>query len=127
MNVSEQLIREIVTKVLQEAGGITAPQMERQVDPSGIIGIKTSTVPLQPFEGRNDVLLAIMGKIISGSLPAAKPRWSPNTKAADTAKATFADDSENRRRPCPLPAGRGPGRGRERSGVNYERQRTADP
>ena len=48
MNVSEQLIREIVTKVLQEAGGITAPQMERQVDPSGIIGIKTSTVPLQP-------------------------------------------------------------------------------
>ena len=57
MNVSEQLIREIVTKVLQEAGGITAPQMERQVDPSGIIGIKTSTVPLQPFEGRNDVLL----------------------------------------------------------------------
>ena len=57
MNVSEQLIREIVTKVLQEAGGITAPQMERQGDPSGIIGIKTSTVPLQPFEGRNDVLL----------------------------------------------------------------------
>lgn len=58
MNVSEQLIREIVTKVLQEAGGLTAtPQMERQVDPSGIIGIKTSTVPLQPFEGRNDVLL----------------------------------------------------------------------
>ena len=57
MNVSEQLIREIVTKVLQEAGGITAPQMERQVDPSGIIGIKTSTVPLQPFEGREDVRL----------------------------------------------------------------------
>ena len=58
MNVSEQLIREIVTKVLQEAGGLTAaPAMERQVDPSGIIGIKTSTVPLQPFEGRQDVLL----------------------------------------------------------------------
>ena len=58
MNVSEQLIREIVTKVLQEAGGLTAgPGFEKHVDPSGIIGIKTSTVPLQPFEGREDVRL----------------------------------------------------------------------
>ena len=57
MNVSEQLIRDIVMKVLQEAGGVTAPAMERQVDPSGIIGIKTSTVPLMPFEGREDVRL----------------------------------------------------------------------
>lgn len=58
MNVSEALIREIVTKVLQESGGLTAaPGFEKHVDPSGIIGIKTSTVPLQPFEGREDVRL----------------------------------------------------------------------
>lgn len=57
MNVSEELIRVIVTKVLQEAGGLTCPDMERQVDPSGIIGIKTSSVRLEPFEGREDVRL----------------------------------------------------------------------
>lgn len=56
MNVSEELIREIVSKVLQEAAG-NKPDMERQVDPSGIIGIKTSSVQLEPFEGRNDVRL----------------------------------------------------------------------
>lgn len=56
MNVSEELIRQIVTKVLAEAGGCSSG-MQRQVDPSGIIGIKTETVPLNSFEGRNDVLL----------------------------------------------------------------------
>lgn len=51
MNVSEELIREIVTKVLEEAAGAAAkPCCERQVDPSGIIGIKTSTVRCEPFE-----------------------------------------------------------------------------
>ena len=57
MNVSEALIRDIVLKVLQEAGGCSCG-MQRQVDPSGIIGIKTNTVPLEPFEGRDDVRLA---------------------------------------------------------------------
>ena len=57
MNVSEALIREIVSKVLQEAAGGAKPDMERQVDPSGIIGIKTSSVKLEPFEGRDDVRL----------------------------------------------------------------------
>ncbi len=56
MNISEALLREIVEKVLAEtvSGG---PGFEKQVDPSGIIGIKTSTVPLEPFEGRSDVML----------------------------------------------------------------------
>lgn len=57
MNVSENLICEIVRKVLEESadgrGGC-----RRQVDPSGVIGIKTDTVELKPFEGRNDVRLA---------------------------------------------------------------------
>ena len=56
MNISEALIREIVEKVLTEAVA-KAPAMERQVDPSGIIGIKTSSVELEPFEGRSDVRL----------------------------------------------------------------------
>lgn len=56
MNISESLIREIVEKVLAETVGKSAG-MERQVDPSGIIGIKTSSVELEPFEGRSDVLL----------------------------------------------------------------------
>ncbi|MBS7225755.1 MAG: cupin domain-containing protein [Clostridiaceae bacterium] len=56
MNISEALIREIVEKVLAESvsGGCG---FEKQVDPSGIIGIKTNSVELVPFEGRSDVLL----------------------------------------------------------------------
>ncbi len=50
MNVSEELIREIVSKVLLEAGGLSEPDFEKHVDPSGIIGIKTSTVKCEPFE-----------------------------------------------------------------------------
>ena len=57
MNISEALIRENVEKVLSETTQKAGPGFEKQVDPSGIIGIKTSTVPLQPFEGRSDVLL----------------------------------------------------------------------
>lgn len=39
MNISEELIRQIVTKVLQEAGGLCQPAFEKHVDPSGIISI----------------------------------------------------------------------------------------
>ena len=58
MNVSEELIREIVAKVLQEsvAGGAPKPDFEKHVDPSGIIGIKTSTVKCEPF-GQDGVTL----------------------------------------------------------------------
>jgi len=56
MNISENLIREIVLKVMEEAGGSQC-SCQRQVDPSGIIGIKTATVELDPFEGRKDVKL----------------------------------------------------------------------
>lgn len=58
MNMSEALIREIVEKVLAEAmTDRPGDGFEKQVDPSGIIGIRTSTVPLEPFEGRQDVRL----------------------------------------------------------------------
>lgn len=53
MNISEELIREIITKVLQEAvQGTTQPDpgFEKHIDPSGIIGIKTSTVKCEPFQ-----------------------------------------------------------------------------
>ena len=44
MNVSEALIREIVTKVLEESAGKgSKPEFEKHIDPSGIIGIKTSS------------------------------------------------------------------------------------
>ena len=39
MNVSEALIREIVTKVLEESAGKGGkPEFEKHIDPSGIIG-----------------------------------------------------------------------------------------
>ena len=51
MNVSEELIREIVTKVLEESAGKgSKPEFEKHIDPSGIIGIKTSTVKCEPFQ-----------------------------------------------------------------------------
>ena len=56
MNISEQLIRDVIVKVLQESG-LCGCECQRQVDPSGIIGIKTSTVKLEPVEGREDVKL----------------------------------------------------------------------
>lgn len=43
MNVSEELIRDIVTRVLKEAGAAPC-SCQRQVDPSGIIGIDRKSV-----------------------------------------------------------------------------------
>ena len=57
MNVSEELIRESVTKVIQAAAaGESKEDFEKHVDPSGIIGIKTSTVKCEPF-GQEGVTL----------------------------------------------------------------------
>lgn len=53
MNISEELIREIITKVVESAvQGQKQPDcgFEKIVDPSGIIGIKTSTVKCEPFQ-----------------------------------------------------------------------------
>ena len=59
MNVSEQMLREIVTEVIQglaarrpESGGFT-----KVVDPSGIILIKSETVKCEPFQGEPGVRL----------------------------------------------------------------------
>jgi len=51
MTISEKLIREITEMVLREAmmEG-SAVGFEKHVDPSGIIGIRTSTVECEPFE-----------------------------------------------------------------------------
>ena len=57
MNISESLIRDIVLQVLEQTKNSSKPAFEKHVDPSGIIGVKTSTVKLEPFSGRNDVLL----------------------------------------------------------------------
>jgi ethanolamine utilization protein EutQ len=59
MNVSEELIRTIVEQVIKEAQGsqCCGCGFEKVVDPSGIIGIKTSTVQMEPFNGREDVVL----------------------------------------------------------------------
>lgn len=50
MNISESLIRDIVERVLREAVESEKAPFEKHVDPSGIIGIKTSTVKCKPFE-----------------------------------------------------------------------------
>ncbi|WP_312642414.1 cupin domain-containing protein [Hydrogenoanaerobacterium sp.] len=49
MNVSEQLIREIVEKVLLETQGNKA-SFEKHVDKSGVLVVKTETVKTEPFE-----------------------------------------------------------------------------
>jgi ethanolamine utilization protein EutQ len=53
MNISEELIREIIAKVLESAvqgNKKEDPGFEKYVDPSGIIGIRTATVKCEPFE-----------------------------------------------------------------------------
>jgi len=56
MNLSEDLIRAIVEQVIRETQKNEC-DFQKQVDPSGVIGIKTSTVKLEPFADRKDVLL----------------------------------------------------------------------
>lgn len=56
MNISEKLLSTIVKQVVSQLQN-TQGEFQKQVDPSGIIGIKSSTVELEPFEGRDDVLL----------------------------------------------------------------------
>ena len=48
MNVSEELIRSIVEKVIAETASAGKCGFQKQVDPSGVIGVKTSTVELEP-------------------------------------------------------------------------------
>ena len=52
MNVSEELIREIVQKVLEESTAKQAPAEDfvKEKDPSGIIKIATETVKCERFE-----------------------------------------------------------------------------
>lgn len=50
MNISEQLIRDIVEKVLKEAQGGNQPDFEKKVDKSGILSVKTTTVKTERFE-----------------------------------------------------------------------------
>ena len=62
MQISEEMIRSLVEKVLTEAPSAAAPAgsgsaFPKQKDPSGVIGVHTSMVPLEPFQGRDDVRL----------------------------------------------------------------------
>ena len=52
MEIKEALIRAIVEQTLQALG---EAEMEKQVDPSGILRIKTSTVKCEPFAGAKGV------------------------------------------------------------------------
>lgn len=49
-NINEQLIEEIIRKIINEKLGQTTPEFEKQVDPSGIMSIKTSTVKPEKFD-----------------------------------------------------------------------------
>ncbi len=64
MKVNEELIRSLVEKVLAEADAQKPAEVkkkdcgfEKTVDQSGVLGVKVSTVQLEPFEGREDVRL----------------------------------------------------------------------
>lgn len=58
MNISEEIIREIVEKVIRESFGIQkSEEFDKVSDPSGIIRIKTDSVKTQPFGGQPGVSL----------------------------------------------------------------------
>ena len=54
MNISEEMIREIITKVIEQSVKPDSREedcgFEKTVDPSGSIGIKTSTVKCERFQ-----------------------------------------------------------------------------
>ncbi|MEM1485481.1 cupin domain-containing protein [Oscillospiraceae bacterium PP1C4] len=56
MNVSEELIREIVEKVLRESQG-SKDSFEKQVDKSGVLVVRTDTVKTETFGGNDRVSL----------------------------------------------------------------------
>ncbi|MBS6195938.1 MAG: ethanolamine utilization protein EutQ [Clostridiales bacterium] len=57
MNVSEELIREIVKKVLEESVKKEAKEdFVKEKDPSGIIKIQTDTVKCEPFQQKGVAL-----------------------------------------------------------------------
>lgn len=59
MDINEAVVRQIVEKVVSATVGANGGTPAwKHVDPSGIISIKTPQVPLEGFEGRNDVRLA---------------------------------------------------------------------
>lgn len=58
MNISEEIIREIVEKVIRESFGMEQSEgFDKEKDPSGIIRIKTETVKTEPFGGQPGVSL----------------------------------------------------------------------
>lgn len=50
MNISEELIREIVERVVKQVSPDTSNNFFKQVDKSGILLVKTDTVKTAPFE-----------------------------------------------------------------------------
>lgn len=56
MNVSEELIRDIVEKVIRESMS-AKDDFEKTVDKSGVLVVRSDTVKTEPFEGRDDVKL----------------------------------------------------------------------
>lgn len=52
MNWTEETLRPVLTQILREW---LAKDFQKEVDPSGVLLVKTSTVTCQPFEGREDV------------------------------------------------------------------------
>lgn len=50
MNVSEELIRQIVAKVIEQTMAAGREDFVKKVDPSGIIMVKTDTVKCERFE-----------------------------------------------------------------------------
>lgn len=58
MNISEEIIREIVEKVIRESCGIKSSEdFDKERDPSGIIRVKTDTVKTQAFGNQPGVAL----------------------------------------------------------------------
>lgn len=55
MNFDENMIREIVSKVVKEKLEQTAHSFEKEKDSSGILRIKTDTVKCEPFAGAKGV------------------------------------------------------------------------
>lgn len=57
MNVSEELLKNLITELLKQAMAQPKADFTKEIDKSGVLVVRGDTVKTEPFEGREDVKL----------------------------------------------------------------------
>lgn len=57
MNVSEELLKNLITELLKQAMAQPKADFTKEIDKSGVLVVRGDSVKTEPFEGREDVKL----------------------------------------------------------------------